>query len=160
MRSLSEISAEYFRRHDNCDLHHLADEAQEPRPLNMENEHKLLQLLKQLGEANQMTSTPDLPSEIQAKIESYKDQQVEQVQAEAMSLFDQLVKQQQAVEDKIGDLKSQGIESSEDQWRMDGLNRQLRRVNHQIQSIADCLDRELSSTENFTVNPRLREVNE
>ena len=87
-----------------------------------------------------------------------QSQQFEQIKAEATSLFDQLLEQQQAVENKIEDLKSQGIESSEDQWRMDGLNRQLRRVNHQIQSIADCLDRELSSTENFTVNLRLREV--
>ena len=158
MRSLSQIDAQYFRRHDACDLHHLADRTQEPRPLNMEDEHMLLQLLKQLGEANQVTSAPDLKAEIQAKIEAYKDHRFKQVQAQAMSLFDQLVEEQQAVETKIGDLKSQGIESSEDQRRMDGLNRQLRRVNHQIQSIADCLDRELSSTENFTVNLRLREV--
>ena len=158
MRSLSEIDAQYFRRHDACDLHHLADQTQEPRPLNMEDEHMLLQLLKQLGEANQTTSTPDLPAEIQVKIEAYRGQQFEQAQAEAMSLFVQLGEERQAVENKIGDLNSHGIESSEDQWRMDGLNRQLRRVNHQIQSIADCLDRELSSTENFTVNLRLREV--
>ena len=128
MRSLSEIDAQYFRRHDACDLHHLADQTQDPRPLTMEDEGMLLQLLKQLGEANQMIATPDLPAEIQAKIEAYRDQQFEQVQAEAMSLFEQLVKEQQAVEHKIRDLKSQGIESSEDQWRMDGLNRQLRRV--------------------------------
>ena len=75
-----------------------------------------------------------------------------------MSIFDQLLEQQQAVENKIEDLKSQGIESSEDQWRMDGLNRQLRSVKHQIQSIADCLDYELSSSDNFTVNLRLHEV--
>lgn len=158
MRSLSEIDAKYFRRHDACDLHHLADQTQEPRPLNMEDEHMLLQLLKQLGEANQVTSAPDLADGIQAKIEAYKDQQFEQVQAQAMSLYDQLVEEKQAVETKIGDWNSQGIESSEDQWRMDGLKRQLRRVEHQIQSIADCLDCELSSTDNFTVNLRLIEV--
>ena len=126
----------------------------------MEDEHILLQLLKQLGEANQMTSTPDLPAEIQAKIEAYKDHQFEQAQAEAVSLYERLVGEQQGVETKISDLKSQGIESSEDQWRMDGLKRQLRRVEHQIQSIADCLDRELSSSDNFTVNLRLHEVSE
>ena len=32
MRSLSEITAQYLRRHDNCDLHHLADQTQVPRP--------------------------------------------------------------------------------------------------------------------------------
>jgi hypothetical protein len=160
MRSLSEITAQYLRRHDNCDLHHLADQTQEPRPLNMEDEHMLLQLLKQLSEADQMASAPDLTAEIQAKIEAYKDQQFEQAQTECMRLYERLVEERQAVEQKISDLESQGIESSEDQWRMDGLERQFRRLDHQIQSIADCLDRELSSTDNFTVNLRLHEVSE
>ena len=160
MRSLSEIAAQYLRRHDACDLHHLADQTQEPRPLNMEDEHMLLQLLKQLGEAKLATSKSILSTEIQAKIEAYKHQQVEQAHAEAVRLYERLVGEQQGVETKISDLKSQGIESSEDQWRMDVLNRQLRRVKHQIQSIADCLGRELSSTDNFTVNLRLHEVSE
>ena len=107
-----------------------------------------------------MTATPELTAEIQAKIEAYKDQQFEQAQAEAVSLYEQLEKEKQSVDEKKGELESTGIESSEDQLHMDGLNRQLRRLKHQIQSIADCLDRELSSTDNFTVNLRLHEVSE
>ena len=160
MRSLSEIAAQYLRRHDACDLHHITGQTQDPRPLTMEDEDMLLQLLKQLGEVNQMTATPELTAEIQAKIEAYKDQQFEQAQAEAVSLYEQLEKEKQSVDEKKGELESTGIESSEDQLHMDGLNRQLRRLKHQIQSIADCLDRELSSTDNFTVNLRLHEVSE
>jgi hypothetical protein len=160
MRSLSEITSRYLRRHDASNLHLLAGQSPNPRPLTMEDEHMLLQLLNQLGKAKLATLKSELSTEIQAKIEAYKNQQVEQVQAEAVGLYERLEEEQRGVEEKKKEWESQGIESSEGQWRVDGLKRQSRRLADQMQSIADCLDRELSSTENFTVNLRLHEVSE